>query len=83
MKTKHVLTGVLVVTLSATVWAEAPKMKIDTEVPEGIATPDCTGLLDQRIDHSFGILAGDFRLNSEALCTRTGQSVYRPVIAAS
>jgi len=48
MKTKHIPTGVLVGALSAPVWAEAPNMKMATEVPEGIATPDCAGLLDLR-----------------------------------
>ena len=83
MKRTILFATVLAASLVTQAWAEAPKMKMATEDPEGIATPDCTGLLDQRIDHSFGILAGDFRLNSEALCTRTGQSVYRPVTAAS
>jgi len=44
MKTKHVLTlalvGLMMISLVTTVWAKPPKMKMTTETPPGIATPD-------------------------------------------
>lgn len=44
MKTKHLFTmalaGLMVTSLATSVWAQSPKMKMTTEVPEGIATPD-------------------------------------------
>ena len=40
MKAKYLLCGALVSALAAQAWAEAPKMKMTTENPDGIATPD-------------------------------------------
>jgi hypothetical protein len=44
MKTKQIFTLVsallMAISLAATAWAEPPKMKMTTEVPPGIATPD-------------------------------------------
>lgn len=40
MKSKHVLYCMLLGILPTNAWAQVPKMKMTTEVPEGIATPD-------------------------------------------
>jgi len=40
MKTPHLLSAVLVSALATHAWAEMPKMKMTTEVPAGVATPD-------------------------------------------
>ncbi|MHC4289872.1 MAG: DUF1254 domain-containing protein [Planctomycetota bacterium] len=40
MKTRQLLTVVLIGMMVSVAWAEAPKMKMTTEIPEGIATPD-------------------------------------------
>jgi hypothetical protein len=44
MKTKHLFTlalvGLMVTSLVATVWAKPPKMKMTTDIPEAITTPD-------------------------------------------
>ena len=40
MNSKHVLYCMLLGILPTNAWAQAPKMKMTTEVPEGIATPD-------------------------------------------
>ena len=40
MKTKHILCGVLFSALATQAFAGAAKMKMTTEVPEGIATPN-------------------------------------------
>ena len=40
MKTTLLLSAALAASLATQTWAEAPKMKMSTPVPEGIATPD-------------------------------------------
>jgi len=44
MKTKHLFTlalvGLMVTSLASSVWAEPPRMKMTTEIPEAITTPD-------------------------------------------
>ena len=40
MNIKHILCGALIGAIATQVWAEAPKMKMTTPVPEGVATPD-------------------------------------------
>ncbi|MCP5055853.1 MAG: hypothetical protein GY937_03910 [bacterium] len=40
MKSRHILFGALVSTLTMGAWAEPPKMKMTTEIPEGIETPN-------------------------------------------
>ena len=44
MKTKRLLTlglaGLLVTSLATTIWAQSPKMKMTTDIPPGIASPD-------------------------------------------
>jgi hypothetical protein len=53
MKTTQILktslAGLLATGLASQVWAEAPKMKMSTEVPKGVATPD-------KLETSIGIL---------------------------
>tara|TARA_R110002096_G_scaffold44229_7_gene118959 strand:- start:3179 stop:4684 length:1506 start_codon:yes stop_codon:yes gene_type:complete len=40
MKKISILSGALLGALAMNAWAEAPKMKMTTEIPEGVATPD-------------------------------------------
>ena len=49
MKAKYLLCGVLASALATQVWAETPKMKMATPVPEGLATPD-------KLETSLGVL---------------------------
>lgn len=49
MKTQHLVYAALVSALAAPVWADAPKMKMSTPVPEGIETPNT-------LETSLGVL---------------------------
>lgn len=40
MKSKYLITTAVAASLASHAWAEAPKMKMTTEIPEGIETPD-------------------------------------------
>jgi hypothetical protein len=40
MKTQYAICAALALTLANSSWAEPPKMKMTTEIPEGITTPD-------------------------------------------
>ena len=40
METKKLLTVVLIGMMVSAVWAKPPKMKMTTEIPEGIVTPN-------------------------------------------
>lgn len=40
MKTRHLITTALALSLVTQAWAQTPKMKMTTEIPEGIETPD-------------------------------------------
>ena len=40
MKTKYLITTALATALAAQAWAEPPKMKMTTDIPESVITPD-------------------------------------------
>ena len=66
MKTKYLLCGALIISaLASHTWAEAPRMKMTTPVPEGTATPD-------KLETSIGTLTS-FDGVPDA---RTTQKVY-------
>ena len=65
MKTRQLFTMVLIGMLVSVVWAEPPKMKMTTEIPDGIATPD---KLKTRI--------GTLRLTDGVPDKETAQKIY-------
>jgi hypothetical protein len=65
MKTRQLFTVVLIGVMISVVWAEAPKMKMTTEIPEGIATPD---KLETRI--------GTLKLSDGVPDKETAQLIY-------
>ncbi len=65
MKTRQLITVVLIGMMVSVVWAAPPKMKMTTEIPEGIATPD---KLETRI--------GTLKLSDGVPDKETAQLIY-------